>query len=78
MSPPVSAYVPALVALAKESQSLQCSPCDLSNRGEITRMLPAAVKDLNALDVPVNVEDMDPDGRAAVMGTNLNSACGRG
>jgi NAD(P)-dependent dehydrogenase (short-subunit alcohol dehydrogenase family) len=74
--------VPALAALAKESQSIQCSPCDLSNRGEIERMVPAAVEKLGGLDVLVNnagiggptapVEDMDPDAWEDVMGINLN------
>jgi NAD(P)-dependent dehydrogenase (short-subunit alcohol dehydrogenase family) len=74
--------VPALAALAKESHNIQCSPCDLSNRGEIERMVPEAVRKLGGLDVLVNnagiggptapVEETDPDAWEAVMGINLN------
>ncbi|HEY6453736.1 MAG TPA: SDR family oxidoreductase [Steroidobacteraceae bacterium] len=74
--------VSALAALARESPNIQCSPCDLANRGEIERMVPAAVEKLGGLDVLVNnagiggptgpVEDMDPDAWEAVMRINLN------
>jgi NAD(P)-dependent dehydrogenase (short-subunit alcohol dehydrogenase family) len=74
--------VPALAALAKESQNIQCSRCDLSDRGAIECMVPEAVKKLGGLDVLVNnagiggptapVEDLDPDAWEAVMGINLN------
>jgi NAD(P)-dependent dehydrogenase (short-subunit alcohol dehydrogenase family) len=72
----------ALAALAKESPSIQCRPCDLSRRAEIERMVPEAVAALGGLDVLVNnagiggptgpVEDMDPQAWEAVMGINLN------
>jgi NAD(P)-dependent dehydrogenase (short-subunit alcohol dehydrogenase family) len=73
--------VPALEALAKESPNIHCSPCDLSDRAAIERMVPAAVGKLGGLDVLVNnagiggptgpVENMDPDAWEAVMAINL-------
>lgn len=74
--------VAALAALAKEAPGIHCSPCDLSNRAEIERMVPEAVRKLGGLDVLVNnagiggptapVEETDPDAWEAVMGINLN------
>jgi len=72
----------ALRSLAKESANIHCSVCDLSNRGAIERMVPAAIAQLGGLDVLVNnagiagptaaVADLDPDEWEAVMRINLN------
>jgi NAD(P)-dependent dehydrogenase (short-subunit alcohol dehydrogenase family) len=72
----------ALASLTKESANIHCSVCDLSDRREIERMVPAAVSKLGGLDVLVNnagiagptcaVADLDPDDWEAVMRINLN------
>jgi NAD(P)-dependent dehydrogenase (short-subunit alcohol dehydrogenase family) len=72
---------PALASLAKESPNLHCSVCDLSERGQIERMVPEAIAALGGLDVLVNnagiggptspVADFDPEAWEAVMRVNL-------
>ncbi len=73
----------ALASLARQAANIHCSVCDLADRGEIERMVPAAVATLGGLDVLVNnagiagptspVADLDPDAWEAVMRINLNA-----
>ncbi len=44
----------ALAALARESDQIHIAACDMSNRADIERMVPEAVRVLGGLDVLVN------------------------
>src|SRR3974390_3760628 len=71
----------ALDSTAKDIPGLKTIVCDVSKRHEIERMVPAAIKALDGLDVLVNnagiagptapAEDADPDHWDAVMSVAL-------
>ncbi len=71
-----------LDALSKESANIQTAICDMSNRADIERVVPAALEKLGGLDVLVNnagisgpttpVESFDPAAWDKVVQINLN------
>jgi NAD(P)-dependent dehydrogenase (short-subunit alcohol dehydrogenase family) len=71
-----------LSALSQEIPGVQTAVCDMSRRGDIERMVPAAVAALGGLDVLVNnagiagptapVEETDPEAWDHVVQINLN------
>ncbi len=72
---------PGLAALAKEIPALIAQRCDMSQRSEIERMVPDAIKALGGLDVLINnsgiaglplpVDQMPPDDWDKVVAVNL-------
>ncbi|HEX5211314.1 MAG TPA: SDR family oxidoreductase [Pseudolabrys sp.] len=73
----------ALAAIAKEIPGLTAQRCDMSQRGEIAAMVPAAVAALGGLDVLINnagiagltlpVEQYPPDDWDKVVAVNLTA-----